>query len=333
MIRVEDLKNKPIIIYGAGSGLNTFSVVLGKYNITPVLILDAKNNIDDYFPTEKEKDYLVIITVGKEEYHGAILKYLKCKGFKNIIFYYDVYEAHVIYRDQEINFDHYHFQVRDALASLSDSESIDVFLSIFKIYTTKELHEIKHHSIDQQYYPRDIVIDYSRIIHCGAYSSNSVVWNRQTKELILFEPDPSNYSALVCTKNKSIRTTVIPCAVYDYEQQIAFQDGNGTNSNVNPAGTATVQCVAIDHIIPDFKPTYIVMDIEGAEINALKGCKETITKYKPALAIAVYHKPNHLWEIINLIYSYNPEYKFYIRNYTGFVAETVLYAVTKGKTA
>jgi hypothetical protein len=69
------------------------------------------------------------------------------------------------------------------------------------------------------------------------------------------------------------------------------------------------------------------MDIEGAELEAIKGAKRIIEEQKPKLAICVYHKPEDIWELPELILSYNKEYKFYIRHYSYKDNETVLYAV------
>lgn len=67
------------------------------------------------------------------------------------------------------------------------------------------------------------------------------------------------------------------------------------------------------------------MDIEGAGESALRGCAETIKKYKPKLAICVYHKPEDIFEITEYILYLNPDYKLWLRHYTNLVNETVLY--------
>ena len=69
------------------------------------------------------------------------------------------------------------------------------------------------------------------------------------------------------------------------------------------------------------------MDIEGAEYQAILGAKKIIDKYKPKLAICVYHKPEDIWELPWLIHKINQEYKFYLRHYSFGDVETVLYAL------
>lgn len=68
------------------------------------------------------------------------------------------------------------------------------------------------------------------------------------------------------------------------------------------------------------------MDIEGSELRALMGSEETIKKYKPKLAICIYHKREDLITIPQYIKIIVPEYKLYLRAHFPYVSETVLYA-------
>jgi len=71
---------------------------------------------------------------------------------------------------------------------------------------------------------------------------------------------------------------------------------------------------------------FIKMDIEGAEISAIKGAETTIRTFKPKLAISVYHKWDDLLTIPTLIQDFRDDYKFYLDCTTGFGGEAVLYA-------
>lgn len=73
--------------------------------------------------------------------------------------------------------------------------------------------------------------------------------------------------------------------------------------------------------------TFIKMDLEGSEMQALKGAEKIIKANKPKLAICIYHSDKDMLEIIQYIYSLVPEYKFFVRQHANSYNETVLYAV------
>ncbi len=73
--------------------------------------------------------------------------------------------------------------------------------------------------------------------------------------------------------------------------------------------------------------TFIKLDVEGAEYEALKGAEKLIQNCRPTLAVSVYHKAQDIWELPELILSMAPEYTFYLRHYSLSSEETVLYAV------
>ncbi len=76
-------------------------------------------------------------------------------------------------------------------------------------------------------------------------------------------------------------------------------------------------------------PTFIKMDIESFEIQALLGASNSIMKHKPKLAIAVYHKFDDLWNIPLLLKQWVPEYKLIMRHYDSTQEETIIYAIPK----
>ena len=69
------------------------------------------------------------------------------------------------------------------------------------------------------------------------------------------------------------------------------------------------------------------MNIEGAEIEALKGGRNLIGEYAPKLAISGYHRPTDLWQLPRLIMELNCAYRLYVRQQDGGIIESVIYAV------
>jgi hypothetical protein len=92
-----------------------------------------------------------------------------------------------------------------------------------------------------------------------------------------------------------------------------------------------VNCVALDEILGDASPTMIKMDIEGSELDALGGASRIITSHKPVLAICLYHRPEHLWEIPVWLKRAEPEAGLYVRSYAVDGWESVCYAVPPGR--
>lgn len=75
------------------------------------------------------------------------------------------------------------------------------------------------------------------------------------------------------------------------------------------------------------KVDFIKLDIEGSELACLTGAKETIQKFKPKLAVCVYHKDIDFTTIPQVIKQLVPEYNLYLDHYTDCAFETILYAI------
>ncbi|NPA60305.1 MAG: FkbM family methyltransferase, partial [Epsilonproteobacteria bacterium] len=90
-------------------------------------------------------------------------------------------------------------------------------------------------------------------------------------------------------------------------------------STIYGKGTQSVEVDTIDNILKE-RVDYIKMDIEGAEQDAIDGAKQSIKKYKPILAICIYHKAEDWYKIPqvkNSIFSYFASSLFAIRIFSG----------------
>ena len=90
-----------------------------------------------------------------------------------------------------------------------------------------------------------------------------------------------------------------------------------------------VGAVAGDDLLHGWHPTYIKMDIEGAEHGALLGLSATLTSDSPTLAISAYHEPDHLWTLLIWLHNLRPAYAFHLRCYGYQTFDTVLYAIPR----
>lgn len=149
------------------------------------------------------------------------------------------------------------------------------------------------------------------------------------KEIIAFEPDKLCIER--CNKNFNKydinNVELVNKATYSEEKTLTFSAAGMANSKIDRNGTIHIDATSIDAQLKGRRATFIKMDVEGSELDTLKGAKETIQKYKPKLAICVYHKPEDIVEIPLYLMKLDMGYKFYLRHYTSCLYETVLYAI------
>lgn len=148
------------------------------------------------------------------------------------------------------------------------------------------------------------------------------------KRVIAFEADEERVE--ICKKNMReahIDFDVIGKGCWSEECILHFNIAPSGLLTISEAGDDRLEVTSIDKALNGKKVTFIKMDIEGSELEALKGCRKTIEVFRPKLAICVYHRLEDIFEIPSLILEYCNEYKFYLRHYSPYWAETVLYAI------
>lgn len=171
-------------------------------------------------------------------------------------------------------------------------------------------------------------------IDAGSYDGMSAVqfseWcNGNYKKIISFDPD---YKCEIRIRENVCKyglhnVEFIPCGLSSTTKELRFNSTGLAGAAINAIGEDVIRVTSVDEVLKGEKATYIKMDIEGSEYEALKGCKATIQRYHPRLAICIYHKPLDFLEIPRLILSMTNDYRFYIRHYTCCEWETVLYAI------
>lgn len=148
------------------------------------------------------------------------------------------------------------------------------------------------------------------------------------KKVYVFEPDPSNQIKCenLLKENCKNKYEIIPYGLWNEKTELCFDAIANGSSKVSDNGSMKIQVTCLDDAVSD-GVTFIKLDVEGSEYQAILGAQNMIKKYKPKLAISIYHKPEDIWELPELILSLNEDYKFYLRHYSTAASETVLYAV------
>jgi len=128
---------------------------------------------------------------------------------------------------------------------------------------------------------------------------------------------------------------IITKGLWNRKTELTFTSAPNAAASTMVLGVAgeksVVSVISLDEFFAekpfDDWPTFIKMDIEGAEQEALQGAKEVISVKYPKLAICVYHKPDDPYEIMRILRTYNPNYRYALRQCTSTgYSEQVLYA-------
>ncbi len=186
----------------------------------------------------------------------------------------------------------------------------------------------------RQYFDHDIVqpSEHETFIDGGSLDGKDSLafqeWSNAQYDLIhVFEPDSVNFNKIKRDFIDDKKVITHEIALWNSKEIIQFDDGENENSHISTSGGVQVQANSIDNIISNENVTFIKMDIEGAELQAIEGAKNTIRRYRPKLAICVYHKPEDIIDIPARILELNKDYRLYLRHYSYVDTETVLYAI------
>jgi FkbM family methyltransferase len=173
-------------------------------------------------------------------------------------------------------------------------------------------------------------------VDCGAFTGDTMLDVAQRvdswRAYHAFEPDPASFVALqgaarTLPAHLSDRVHLHRAATADRPYTAHFQATGLGSASLSASGGFEVACVAVDEVVTESLPTFIKMDIEGAESAALQGCARTIREGHPALAIAAYHKQADLWELAKQVHDMTPGYRTFLRPHVAEGFDTVLYAL------
>lgn len=223
--------------------------------------------------------------------------------------------------------------IHQACERLADESSRQLFCAILEQRLNGKAAALPAPDPGHHYLPQDLSLPEGplRFVDCGAYTGDTIesfrIAGHTFEAIAAFEPDPQHFPRL-CTALAGEKAAIFPCGVWDGMTQLRFVSDDSA-SHISDSGEITVQTVALDQALPGFAPTYIKMDIEGAEPQALGGGWGLIAAHRPRLAISVYHRPRHLWDLLLQVDRMELDYRFYLRSHAFNSFETVLYALPK----
>jgi FkbM family methyltransferase len=345
----------PIVLFGAG-GLGRKTLAgLGGTGLEPVCFADngptLQGTVVDGLPVLSAGDaitrhggtaiFVVTVFNGYEQVVGQ----LRQLGVATVVPFFVLFWKFPDRFLPEYSYDHPHRvidaaqQVRQAGELLADSGSHREYIAQvwWRLDPLNAL--FPAHTVGDMYFPHELVaLRHDEVfVDCGGYDGDTLnafldQVSGRFEDAYVFEPDPRNLVKLetaLSSLSDSVRSRV-------HLEGLAIGKSSGSvglrlsdaASSVVESGDVMVPLEPLDLVLGSRAPTYLKMDIEGAEVDALMGARELISANRPVLAISAYHLQDHLWTIPLLVASFVDRYRYHYRRYTRQPNDDlVLYAI------
>lgn len=324
-------ETRPIFIYGTGDGADKLLdrlIELG-IEICGVFASDGfvRNRSFRGYPVlseegarEKFGDFVALLSFGTSR--AETMDYIKSLMERVPLFMPEVPVCGTQVFDLEFAREH-KSKLEKVYNSLADEKSKETMKNLIMFKLTGELEYLFQNETDE-----DEV--YDNILHLnrgdsyldlGAYNGDTVLEFISRfgdgGNIVAVEPDIKNYKKL-CKNTEGKNIEAINAAVMDSEENILFSQA-GTRGSHEGQGEET-SAITIDAICKNRKFDFIKFDVEGAELKAVEGGKETLKRDKPKMLISCYHKSEDYFTIPLKVLEINPEYKLYMRHFPSIPA-------------
>jgi FkbM family methyltransferase len=237
-------------------------------------------------------------------------------------------------------------EVHRAFDLWEDDASRAEYVAQVRFRLNADFDGLSHPVAHPQYFPDDLFTwsDDEWIVDGGAYDGDTLRMLSATHgdrfgHLLALEPDPANFMKLqdtVDALSSAARSRVDSRQVaLGSERRTLYLDATGSAASATSvapsAGTIAVSAETLDSLVEGARPTFIKLDIEGFEVEALQGARTTIQRHAPVLAVCVYHRQDHLWRIPLLLSNLRADYAFFLRPHNEEGWDLVCYAVPRAR--
>ena len=353
-------KSKKVVIFGAGLGGGGIYNVLKESGMLDKVIAFSDNNTIKWNETYMDEKLYIIppselrtkvgldctIIIASSAY-DIIKKQLISLGFSETqIFLFNFAFMDLQYTDKEFIWNHI-IDFQRAFDRMNDEKSRKIFINILNYKITKDvsyLTDLQAYVDDekQQYFPRDLFefCENEIFLDIGAYNGDTLkvfnsVYQGNWSKYFGFEADERVYKRLldyISDKGLGNKANIYNLAAWDTEATLYFDENPGSSfmCEGEKSKKCKVKAKRIDDVLGQEKISFIKMDIEGSEKNAINGMEKLIMKNIPILAVCVYHCRDDFYAITDLLERICPEkYTYYLRQYRFTPTETVCYAIPK----
>ncbi len=315
----------PVVVYGMGNGADK---VIDEFNRLGIPVKGVTAS-DDFVRGQSFRGFTVkklsefegefIVAVAFATCIPEVMNriYSLCEKYRVIVPCVPVFGDEIFNRDFiELNEDRI-----NAAYDLFDYESKKIFAGCVNFMFGGELEVLKEITTDKDEVFGGVFTmgKNESFLDLGAYRGDTVeeflhYCGGEYGEIIALEPDRRTFKKLCDYLENVPRSTAVQKAIYCEKTVLTFSSKAGRQSTISDNGEQ-IEATTIDEICKDKEITYIKMDVEGAEKEALDGAVDTLKSKKPKLNIALYHRSADIFELPLKIAKVNPYYKFHIRRH------------------
>lgn len=324
---------RPIVIYGMGNGALKALAKCQEYKIDVKAIFAS----DDFVRGQSFLGYEIIRYSQIVERYGNDITILLAFGSESEIIikhFFALADKHELLAPNfplfgTTNFDMEFVRKHEAefervYALLADDWSRLVFKNICNYKLSGKIDYLsKIASLRTQDYQELFTMGSEEVyIDLGAYNGDTVkefielVDNNYTR-IIAVEPDAKNFKKLSKWQQENNLTNleIIAKGIWDKPDTLSFNTAGARSSSLDLEGNSVIEVESVDNILQGTRASWIKIDVEGAEAQALRGAAYTIEQYKPKMLVACYHREEDLLKLPLLIHELNPAYKIYFRKH------------------
>ena len=331
--------DKPIIIYGMGNGADKIISELEKLNISVYGITASDGFVRGQtfhgFTVKKLSDFpknSIILTAFGSQREDVIRHILDLSQ------QYTVLAPDVpVYGDNIFNKPFYlehKDKIHQVYSILSDDLSKKVLANVLRFKLTGKLQYLTEIFTDKDEIFK--ILDLGKnesYLDLGAYRGDTVqeflhYTNGHYQHITALEPDKKNFRKLKEYAGNFPNTQLWNMGIWDSDGYVDFEDSTGRGSSVQTTGSQKIAVTKIDTLYQIQRVSYIKIDVEGAEKQALTGGISTLKRDKPKLDLAMYHRSEDIFTLPLLVHEIDPDYKIYLRQHPHIPAwDFNLYAI------
>lgn len=346
----ERLFDEGVVVYGAGGKGRQVCIELTRHDvrIRAIVDRDARPPIDgipvlslDEAAHEDLTRLPVVVAVFNHRCSGSEIHHeLRRIGFNTVIGFMELRQLYAV--EDCYWLAERHEMIPPPLEAdwlkqrLQDAKSRDCLDRVIEARKTCDVTRLPEPTIEDQYLPAGLPLPMKDVVFVdgGAYHGETVLdlasRGVNFSRVMCFEPDITNFKILAerfAAEPICQDYVLFPCGLGESTATVSFRIDGLASGRCNESGNSNAVLAPLDGVYRGPPITYLKLDVEGGESEALSGSQRVLSSCRPTVAVAVYHRPSDLWVLPRLLDDLLPRSRFYLRShgYHGF--DLVLYAV------